>query len=226
MEESKDISKVCKSIQLKSECNELKLEQIGGFMRNVLVGIVIVFAVFVYSSAIYAEDGTESTPTQIEKTDISSSGLALIDVSDGYKYQNDIKKQDQLEKKKRQHEVISKKYASKKKVKKTEKKVVEDIWESLGDCRITCYCPCCNDPAGSYQSSSGTTLYEGCVACSWLPIGTVLKINGTEYTVTDTCGTDAIDIFKDTSYCCCDENYYTEVFIKYRKEIYNEKNYI
>ena len=86
-------------------------------------------------------------------------------------------------------------------------------WESIGSCRITTYCAGCNDPAGSYQSSSGVTLYEGCVACNWLPIGTRLRIDGCEYVVMDTCGTDAIDIFVDTSYCVCSSNYYTEVFI-------------
>lgn len=89
-------------------------------------------------------------------------------------------------------------------------------WESLGQCRITYYCPSCNDPAGSYQSSSGVTLYEGCVACNWLSIGTKIKIHGVEYTVMDTCGTDAIDIFIDTGGCQCSGNYYTEV--KIRKE--------
>lgn len=90
----------------------------------------------------------------------------------------------------------------------------EKKWESIGECRITTYCPACNDPSGSYQSSSGVTLYEGCVACSWLSIGTVIRINGNEYVVVDRCGTDAIDIFVDTPYCMCNSNYYTEVEIK------------
>ena len=87
-------------------------------------------------------------------------------------------------------------------------------WRSLGSCRITTYCPACNDPAGSYQSSSGITLYEGCVACSWLPIGATLRINGSTYTVVDRCGTNAIDVFVDTPYCKCNVNYYTEVKVK------------
>lgn len=90
----------------------------------------------------------------------------------------------------------------------------ERKWKSIGECRITEYCPSCNDPAGSYQSSSGTYLYEGCVACNWLSNGTKIRINGCEYVVVDTCGTDAIDIFRDTSCCCCDGNYYAEVEIK------------
>lgn len=102
-----------------------------------------------------------------------------------------------------------------KKKRERERKLREERqWESLGECRITTYCPACNDPAGSYQSSSGTTLYEGCVACSWLPLGATLRINGSIYTVVDRCGTDAIDIFVDTSYCMCSSNYYTKVEIK------------
>ena len=89
----------------------------------------------------------------------------------------------------------------------------ESHWTSLGSCRITTYCAGCNDPAGSYQSSSGAVLYEGCVACNWLPIGTRLRIDGCEYVVMDTCGTDAIDIFVDTGYCMCNANYYTEVYV-------------
>lgn len=89
----------------------------------------------------------------------------------------------------------------------------ESHWTSLGSCRITTYCAGCNDPAGSYQSSSGAMLYEGCVACNWLPIGTRLRIDGCEYVVMDTCGTDAIDIFVDTGYCMCNANYYTEVYV-------------
>lgn len=85
-------------------------------------------------------------------------------------------------------------------------------WKSLGSVRCTEYCPNCNSPSG-YQSSSGTYLYEGCVACSWLPIGTVLMIDGYEYTVVDVCGTDAIDIFVDTDGCYCSMNTYKEVYI-------------
>lgn len=85
-------------------------------------------------------------------------------------------------------------------------------WVSLGDCRITTYCPCCNDPAG-YQSSSGKQLEEGMVACSWLENGTKLRIKGKVYTVMDYCGTDAIDIFIDTDICYCNTNCYVEVEI-------------
>jgi len=89
----------------------------------------------------------------------------------------------------------------------------EAHWKPLGECRITEYCPDCNDPPGTHLSSSGAYLYEGCVACSWLENGTRLRIDGCEYVVMDTCGTEAIDIFRDTSYCCCNRNYYAEVEI-------------
>ena len=102
-------------------------------------------------------------------------------------------------------------------VEQTEMEVTTLIeWKSIGECRITYYCPCCNDPRGSYQSSSGVTLYEGCVACSWLPIGTKIRINGQEFVVIDRCGTDAIDIFVDTDSCYCSQYgmYYAEVEVR------------
>lgn len=85
-------------------------------------------------------------------------------------------------------------------------------WVSLGHCRVTTYCPSCNDPAG-YQSSSGRILEEGMVACNWLENGTKLRIKGKVYTVMDYCGTDAIDIFIDTDICYCNTNCYVEVEI-------------
>lgn len=81
------------------------------------------------------------------------------------------------------------------------------------EARITDYCPECNSPSG-HQSSSGKYLEDGDCACSWLPIGTEVRINGNVYTVADRCGTDAIDIFRDTETCQCDDNYYTTVYIK------------
>lgn len=118
---------------------------------------------------------------------------------DFQQYENNVKEKEEAEKKKREEE---------------KRKAEERKWASLGECYITTYCPGCNDPAGTYQSSSGTTLYEGCVACSWLPIGSTIKIDGSVYTVVDRCGTNAIDLFVDTSYCMCDRSYYTEVKIK------------
>lgn len=94
-----------------------------------------------------------------------------------------------------------------------EQKEEESHWKSLGYCRITEYCPSCNDPRGSYQSSSGAHLEEGMVACSWLDNYTRIRIGDSEYIVTDYCGTDAIDIFCDTDSCMCDANYWTEVYV-------------
>lgn len=94
----------------------------------------------------------------------------------------------------------------------------EASWVNIGEVRITSYCPACNDPAFSYQSSSGKTLREGYVACNWLENGTKVRIDGKEYVVMDTCGTDAIDIFHDTGYeCYCSTNKKSLVQIK-RKE--------
>lgn len=78
--------------------------------------------------------------------------------------------------------------------------------------RVTEYCPACNCPAG-HGSASGKYLEEGDCACGWLPMGTVVIIDGEEYTVVDVCGTDAIDLFKDTDSCECDRNEYVEAVI-------------
>ena len=85
-------------------------------------------------------------------------------------------------------------------------------YEDLGECRITTYCPSCNDGAG-HESSSGVHLEYGHAACRWLPNGTVISIEGEEFEIVDTCGTDAIDIFVDTDYCRCDLNEYRHVYI-------------
>jgi len=91
---------------------------------------------------------------------------------------------------------------------------VSGHWESLGDVRVTTYCTACNSPAG-YASATGKYLEYGDVACSWLPMGTHILIDGEEFTVVDVCGTEAIDIFLDgpIDECICDRNYYTEVYI-------------
>ena len=86
-------------------------------------------------------------------------------------------------------------------------------YEDLGMCRITTYCPSCNDGAG-HASSSGVYLEYGHAACRWLPNGTVIDIEGEEFVIVDTCGTDAIDIFVDTDTCRCDLNEYKHVMIK------------
>ena len=88
----------------------------------------------------------------------------------------------------------------------------EKVWKSLGECRITSYCPYCNDGEG-HESSSGKSLEYGDAACNWLPIGTKISIGGDIFTVVDICGTDAIDIFidHDDEFCGCNLNEYQEV---------------
>lgn len=87
-------------------------------------------------------------------------------------------------------------------------------WELIGDCRITCYCCECNDGSG-HESSSGKYLEYGDCACNFLPIGTVISIEGEEFTVVDTCGIDnTIDIFIDTEECNCNLLEYRKVAIK------------
>lgn len=75
----------------------------------------------------------------------------------------------------------------------------------LGDCRITEYCPTCNDGSG-YESSSGIELKSGYCACAWLPEGAEISVEGEPLTVVDTCGTEAIDVFIDTDECECNLN--------------------
>lgn len=88
-------------------------------------------------------------------------------------------------------------------------------WRFLGECRVTSYCPICNDGAG-HESSSGTELQYGHAACNWLPIGTKVSIEGEIFTIVDTCGTDAIDIFidHDEGSCGCNLNEYRKVAVK------------
>lgn len=87
----------------------------------------------------------------------------------------------------------------------------ESHWKSIGLVRCTEYCTSCNSPSG-HHSSSGTYLTDGHVACSWLSLGTRIRINGYEFIVVDTCGTDAIDIFRDRDDgCYCNMNEYKEV---------------
>lgn len=88
-------------------------------------------------------------------------------------------------------------------------------WSPAVDCRITTYCPACNDGAG-HESSTGTRLRYGHAACRWLKPGTIISIEGEEFEIVDTCGTDAIDIFidDDSGACHCNLNEYRKVTIK------------
>lgn len=91
-------------------------------------------------------------------------------------------------------------------------------WCPVIECRITSYCPTCNDGTG-HESSSGAYLRTGHAACRWLPVGTIISIEGEEFEIVDTCGTDAIDVFIDdnSGECRCNLNEYRKVAIK--KEI-------
>lgn len=88
-------------------------------------------------------------------------------------------------------------------------------WSPVMVCRITSYCPACNDGDG-HESSSGIYLQYGHAACSWLPLGTTINIEGETFEIVDTCGTDAIDIFIDdeSGACRCRLNEYRKVAIK------------
>lgn len=82
----------------------------------------------------------------------------------------------------------------------------------LGECRITEYCPYCNEPHG-HDSATGVYLSEGHAACNWLPMGTVIEIDGRTYEIVDVCGTDAIDLFRESDSCQCNLNDYAQVKI-------------
>lgn len=96
-----------------------------------------------------------------------------------------------------------------------QKEKPKNEWKYLGKCRITSYCPICNDGSG-HESSSGTELQYGHAACNWLPIGTKISIEGEIFEIVDICGTNAIDIFvdHDDGYCGCNINEYKKVSIK------------
>lgn len=163
------------------------------------IGLAIFMLIFLFNiSSVHAEDLKEKIPP---KTGVKTTVEERID---GIK-ETEKWKQRQAEEKRKQRIREKRKRA---------KMAYERHWKSIGECRITEYCPSCNDPAGTYQSSSGAYLYEGCVACNWLPNGTKIRIRKRYvFVVMDTCGTEAIDIFRDTSYCCCNGNYYAEVEI-------------
>ena len=85
-------------------------------------------------------------------------------------------------------------------------------YTDIGNQRITTYCPSCNDGAG-YECTAMKKLEYGDCACGWLPNGTKLSIEGEIFTVNDTCGTDAIDLFVDSDKCYCNTNEYRKVVI-------------
>ncbi|MBE6719288.1 MAG: DUF348 domain-containing protein [Ruminococcaceae bacterium] len=80
--------------------------------------------------------------------------------------------------------------------------------------RYTHYCACatCNG-SGSGTTSSGRRIYNGMsdphyIACNWLPMGSVIKVDGVNYTVVDRGGsglstTGRIDIFTPEGHAAC-----------------------
>jgi uncharacterized protein YabE (DUF348 family) len=87
---------------------------------------------------------------------------------------------------------------------------------SLGDTitgRYTHYCACSSCGTGSGTTASGLKVYNGMsnpyyVACNWLPLGSVISVNGTLYTVVDRGGSGLstsgrIDIFTPEGHSAC-----------------------
>ena len=80
--------------------------------------------------------------------------------------------------------------------------------------RYTHYCACatCNG-SGSGTTTSGRRIYNGMenphyIACNWLPLGSVIKVDGVNYTVVDRGGsglsrTGRIDIFTPEGHAAC-----------------------
>lgn len=80
--------------------------------------------------------------------------------------------------------------------------------------RVTEYCPACNSPAG-HGSATGAYLTTGHCAVGWLPMGSIVEIDGEMFEVVDVCGTDAVDVFRDddSGICHCDRNEYEEITV-------------
>lgn len=79
--------------------------------------------------------------------------------------------------------------------------------------RYTHYCACASCGSGSGVTASGKKVYNGManpyyVACNWLPMGSVIRVNGTNYTVVDRGGSGLstvgrIDIFTPEGHAAC-----------------------
>lgn len=79
--------------------------------------------------------------------------------------------------------------------------------------RYTHYCACGTCGSGTGITASGKRVYNGMadphyIACNWLPMGSVVSVNGTEYTVVDRGGsglsaTGRIDIFTPEGHAAC-----------------------
>lgn len=79
--------------------------------------------------------------------------------------------------------------------------------------RYTHYCACASCGSGSGVTASGKKVHNGManpyyVACNWLPMGSVIRVNGTNYTVVDRGGSGLstvgrIDIFTPEGHAAC-----------------------
>lgn len=79
--------------------------------------------------------------------------------------------------------------------------------------RYTHYCACASCGSGSGVTASGKKVYNGManpyyVACNWLPMGSVIRVDGKNYTVVDRGGSGLstvgrIDIFTPEGHAAC-----------------------
>ncbi len=79
--------------------------------------------------------------------------------------------------------------------------------------RYTHYCACASCGTGSGMTASGKRVYNGMpdpyyIACNWLPMGSVVNVDGTNYTVVDRGGSGLstvgrIDIFTPEGHAAC-----------------------
>lgn len=108
----------------------------------------------------------------------------------------------------------------KKEVKKEIKKHKKSKYKNIGTYKITEYCSVCNTPTNTTKTASGRYVPYYSVACSDLPLGTIIYIDKKEYRVDDTgCKSGIIDMLvepKDGA-CACDLCEYKDVYIKNNK---------
>ena len=104
--------------------------------------------------------------------------------------------------------------------------IPEDEWVSLGEFRLTFYCPCyqCSEGWG-HQTASGAYATEGrtiAVDPRVIPYGTEVKIGDHVYVAEDCGGSikgNEIDVYKEDHGACLDAGVqYSEIYIKKTKE--------
>lgn len=104
--------------------------------------------------------------------------------------------------------------------------IPEDEWVSLGEFRLTFYCPCyqCSEGWG-HQTASGAYATEGrtiAVDPRVIPYGTEVRIGDHVYVAEDCGGSidgNEIDVFKEDHGACLDAGVqYSEIYIKKPKE--------